>query len=537
MEKQGMGRRGNGLRAGLLISGLYRRSRAAFTAVLFLAVPLALAAQWGELELSVHSSPETPEAGGIWTLTILADHPVPGELNVELPGIPFGMVLERTRISPHINPDGKRRSLLEYVFSLGQGGAFTLAPFRISVPGKQGATPPLTVLVSGPPPGTALGAEIPRLFWDPPPDPLPGGEASEIPLRIAYSQNRPSPGFGDLGYTPEPPPNAIVEVLPGGGTSLLRLRVIPLGIPAQGAAQAESSPPAAEGMFIKAGELTLNGRRLPVPALELPVLAAALPDPSVLTAVKTAAETGKATGEPSPTPDPLKPVPPPAVFPPVSYTKGPASAILLFLGGRSYRETLKDAAARWEQGSPAEALALLRKGERDLVAGPLLSPVRRSLEKILALGPADDEPRRPLGVFLALGIMAVLLLTLFVYRLLLKKGVPLPAKNPAPLFQGDVTSRFSWGYKIVIFLLSLLAIGAFAGYTAGVNRGELPLKGRRVLVREGTSFRAPEQGSSEGVYFREGELVRIREAAVSWFYVESNGERAGWVPEGRIVLY
>jgi hypothetical protein len=222
--------------------------------------------------------------GSIWTVTILADHPVPAEVRVQPPDLPPSLRLEQIRISPRAS-GGTRRTAVAYDFLVLKETSFTLGPFELSAPGKRGSTLPFTVRAAssglrepdgGPPP--------PRLFWASPvprspavsgilPDALRIGEAAEIDLCYEYPPGASLPEearsqtAAAWSYRPALPVNAILEIMPGppqtGSPSapgrgesgvLLRLRLIPLEGPS---------------LSLPETRLTLAGASLAVPALEL----------------------------------------------------------------------------------------------------------------------------------------------------------------------------------------------------------------------------------------------------------------------------
>jgi hypothetical protein len=248
--------------------------------------PVSLHAQsgGGVLGLSVEADPVLGEAGGIWTVTILVDHPVSAEVRIQPPVLPSSLRLERIRVSSRTGA-GIRRTVVECDFLVLKEKPFTLGSFELSVPGKRGLTPPLTVraAASGSP-GTQGDTPLPRLFWEAPaisgggqgqPAALRTGEPAEIALCYAYPPGVSLPAevrsqsAVSWSYRPVPPVNAILEVLPGPPQSasppvpgqgetgvLLRLRIIPLEGPS---------------LSLPETRLILAGNPLNVPALELRV--------------------------------------------------------------------------------------------------------------------------------------------------------------------------------------------------------------------------------------------------------------------------
>jgi hypothetical protein len=246
----------------------------------FLALPAGLsgflhAQTGGVLGLSASADPVLAGAGGIWTVTILVDHPVPAEVRIRPPALPASLRLERTRVSSRTDA-GNRRTVVECDFFVLREEPFTLGSFELTVPGKRGLTPRLTVRATAP--GTRGDTPPPRLFWAEDAlrrGALRTGEPAEIALCYMYppgaslpAEARSAPSWS---YRPEPPENAIIEVLPGpsgepdgsgqGETGvLLRLRVIPLW---------------GQNLSLPGTRLILAGNPLDVPALTLRVDGAA----------------------------------------------------------------------------------------------------------------------------------------------------------------------------------------------------------------------------------------------------------------------
>jgi hypothetical protein len=240
--------------------------------VLFPGRPVFLHAQSGDgvLGLSVEAEPVLGEAGSLWTLTILADHPVPAEVRVQPPALPSSLRLERIRVLPRTG-GGVRRTMVEYDFLVLRESPFTLGSFELNVPGKRGLTPPLTIRANGSV-SPETGGPLPRLFWAAFPGVLRTGEPAEIALCYAYPPGGSLPAevrsqsAASWSYRPAPPVNAILEVLPdppwpgspaasGQGETgvLLRLRIIPLEGPA---------------LSLPQTRLVLAGSPLTVPGLE-----------------------------------------------------------------------------------------------------------------------------------------------------------------------------------------------------------------------------------------------------------------------------
>jgi hypothetical protein len=466
------------------------------------------------------------------------DHPFPGEVSVTPPPLPAFLSLDRIRTGTRVSEaSGERRTVVEFTFIPGRGGLLSLPPFVVGVPGRRAFTPELTVYVretSGSSP-----AYRPRLVWETRLSSLRPGEAGEIRLILTgWDPEKAMPG--PFPYHPPAPPNAILEELPLStgdreGGVLLRLLVIPLG-GTEFALPARTLGYGAETLEVPALGIPISPPA-PSPPAENPVGPAATPGPAP--AGGTADRPGPEEGPPGlpETGDRALPDIPFPLIPPGRF----------FPFRETYDKTLDPVRRFWEAGRRAEALALLRRSERDALIGPALVPVRRAAEASLGLMFRKNEPSR--GLLAAAGI-ALLILPL---------GILVFFRFRRKSRGGTVTSPAAWGYRIVfITLIPALGLGVYGFYRGLGGSGGFG-KGKSAVVRETGIYRVPAvvtgnpgeagEGSAVGLLSREpssaygvtgfagGEPVLIRSAAGSWAYVESFDGRAGWVPEDRLIPY
>ncbi|MDR2403583.1 MAG: hypothetical protein LBD78_06090 [Spirochaetaceae bacterium] len=519
MEKPGMGRGYPRIRAGLLAFLLFAASFPGLFAV----------EGEGVLILSLESFPPEPRVGLPWMVSILVDHPYPAEVMVMPPALPAGLSLDRIRTRARVmKVSGERRTEVEFTFISGRKGPLLLPPFTVNVPGKRALSRELHVYVGDAlddtpdDPGGIRGYRF-RLIWESLPPSLHTGEHGEIRLGLA-EQDRRKPLPGPFSYYPPVPFNAILEELPLSavdreGGVLLRLLVIPLE---------------GDEVFFPARTLQYGTGVLEIPALSVPVLAAALPSDTALPA-----GTVSLREEPAPIAPPGMADRDSSVVPFPDISPGP---FFPFRG--AYEKALTPVRRFWEAGHRAEALALLRRNERDTLIGFALVPVRRAAEASLGLTFRRNEFFQgfPVIAIAALVLCSVALIFFFFRK---KSG------------EKSVTSPIPRGYKIVfIILIPMLGLGIY-GFYWGFG---LPVKGRAAVLRETSLYRVPEHvtENSTGIGspsrkvlaadstgtsgraeagFAEGEPVLIRSAAGSWAYVESSDGRAGWVPAERLIPY
>jgi hypothetical protein len=189
-----------------------------------------------------------------------------------------------------------------------------------------------------------------------------------------------------------------------------------------------------------------------------------------------------------------------------------------------YRTAAGKARTLWEGGHKAEALAGLRRDERDLLAGYTLLPLRRAAEKALGLELTEDEKWRPLKPLICISLgSGILLILLGLLRVCVK--------------QRSVTFGPSWGYKSIVLLLIVTLSGGLYGLGSGlIDRGFSGV-GVSGVLRACTVYRVPDPQGAVSAYWEEGRPVRIRSRAGNWAYVETFDGKAGWVFQGDIVFY
>jgi hypothetical protein len=194
----------------------------------------------------------------------------------------------------------------------------------------------------------------------------------------------------------------------------------------------------------------------------------------------------------------------------------------------------EQAAVLWDEGRRVEALAELRRNERDHPAGPALVPLRREVERALGLEPekAADEQWRPRGL-LAAGFL--LSIGLFILTALIRFF----SKKDAINTPCAVTPALSRGYKGV--LIMLVVMGGICLYGLGDSaRRLLPGFTGYALVWETNAYRVPQDNGAVSAHLKEGERVllrssgeRIRSGPENWAYADG----VGWVRVENIIFY
>jgi hypothetical protein len=165
-----------------------------------------------------------------------------------------------------------------------------------------------------------------------------------------------------------------------------------------------------------------------------------------------------------------------------------------------------------------QALAVLRRGERDLGAGPFLALLRSDAEKALALDSAHDEtwiPKFPVRV-----ISVLFSFILFAFCLSKILSSPERERKGFRLFAG------------------ILVLGIFTGIAGIALTGNtVSEEGKTALLEGGRAYQIPDISAALSAEFREAQPVRIRERAGEWVYAESYDGLSGWVPAEQVIPY
>ena len=535
MEKPGMvrGRRfhGTGLlgarrgnaRASVINPGL--APLGLWAALFFLSPPVLGGQDLGEgpggPAVTLESSPERPVLGGSWRISILVDHPVPDEVTVLPPELPSSLTFAQSRKEARFAgtpaEQGRRWTLVEFLFVPHETGDIVLEPFAALVGGSSVLTPAVRTRVI--PREGEREERHPRLVWDAPPRVLRRGEAAELSLRILDSD--PRMPLRRLPLYVSAPVEALLEEIPLTGADpglALRLRIIPL-----------------EGDRVSLCPFPLRFETL---SLEVPAISIALIPPAPVPPRDPAGtDPGLAVGALPAEADAFE-GPPQAAKAAPAFPEVPVEPFPLFR--KACRETLDRAREYWGQSRYAEAMGELRRGERDLLSGPALVSTRREAEKLLGLPPTEDEKWRPRNFFVALVVLGFCLLLLTI-------ALPLRARRGDSEKKG-VTSLFFHGYSIVILVLigimgyGIAALARSPGGFEGPVQGEAlqGAAGKRsgsATLRSSVAYRVPDGRGAVSARWMEGQPVRVRSASDAWAYAESSQGDAGWVSQDAIVFY
>jgi len=509
MEKQGMGRRRRLVRAGLL-------SLVPIILLILFPANMLFSQEAGELELIIETSPDNPTVGSAWSLFILIDHPTPQELIITPPAFPASIALELIRTETRFI-QGRLWTSVEYSFTPLMAADVTLAPFGVSAPGRYAATGVTAVSFQ---PSADAPRYNPDFRWLSPLPSVPSGERGEISLELSgWDPQRPVPGGIFRGRAPR---NAILnETAPqaaGEGVYLFTISIIPL----------DENDVALEPFSFQA-----SGFSLSIPGITVPVLPPLpLPPPQAPAQI---------TAEPPVSAPPREEI---AVIP-FPETR---EAVFFFLQSE-YDRIIAAVRALWEEGRRAQALAEIRRNERDSLSGPFLVPLRGEMEQALGLGFTENERWRPrsggpvsLPFFVwALLVIAAISAGAFLVFLRTRLGKPgqrnrVPASEPASPI---VTSRRRGGFRnviILVFFIGLALIVLEAGWGTVSMRRLTTIRKTAILERT-PAHRVPDLNGAINAWFDEGQPVILGTYHLDWCYVESPDGRSGWVPRWAVITY
>jgi hypothetical protein len=512
MEKPGMGRRKRSGRIGLLIF-----------LVLLIQPGLLFSQADGEtaqgeefppLEIRVETTPANPAANSPWTIYILVNHPVLSEVKVNPPLFPSILVLERVRTEVRVirgndsDAPEERWTRVEYLFTPQRAGTIALEPFEVTVPGREAMTGSVRVSFREDP--RAVRSYDPRFRWVTPVPPVPAAERGELILELTGWD--PSKKVPESIFQGRTPPNAIFEEHgpEASGTGYrYPIVIIPL-----------------EGSSIALGSFSFEaeGYNLSVPALTVQV-----PPGLTVRGERSNDETPQETLAPE-------------LLPPYAFPESRENIFPVFRN--EYNRIVAGVRVLWDEGRHAEALALIRRNERDSLPGSALAQVRREMEENLGLGLTEDESRRPLRIPLTVWVLFLFLaLTAAAVLVIFRRGTPSHQLEAKPS-KKNVTSRGRGGFKTVIALIFLTGIvfifleenfGIFYMENFLVQR--LSTTGKTAVLERTTAYRVPDLKGAVNARFGEGQPVIVGDYMGDWCFAESPDGRSGWVKREAVIVY
>ncbi|MDR1256302.1 MAG: BatD family protein [Spirochaetaceae bacterium] len=445
-----------------------------------------------ELKILFEFAPDSVVHGELFLLSIVVNRENPDEILVEPPDFNGAFRIEQLRTEARIVRDdargGDRWTVFEFMLTALESGARELGAFTVSSSEETALTNPISVNVREAKQDSRTALAWFGLDGFLPPGRLSVGSPREAVLRItAWPENMPYPA-ASLPLRIEPPQNAIVEYIPLTENERRRGIVSHLRITAIEGRLVETT-----SRFLRYENLSLE-----IPALRIAVRPAASAASSAVRPAPDEPETA-APG----TSQPVKPV---------SFSGAIDTTKKIFPVFRRGPETcLAVAENLWAREMFAEALAVLRHGERALTAAYAVKEMRKTCEDALGLPVCPDEKHLPVMLLFLVSALFALTAVMFFFT---RKNTGIPA--------------FCIALAAVVSLLAL-SLPVFS-YLDGQ---------KQAVLKRCAAYPVPEDTYKSQAFFMEGEPARIRSVSASWLYAESAAAAAagksGWIKKDNAV--
>jgi len=492
------------------------------------------------LEARLETSPANPMVNNSWIIAVLVNHPNPQDVNVKPPRFPSALVLERVRTETR-SIQGERWTRVEFLFTPQREGTFTLEPFAVTVQGRLAESNELSVRFREE--ERTVRRYEPRFRWTAPLSPLKAGEGGELFLDLTNWDPSRNPPRGFLqGRAPR---NAILEeAFPeeqGEGSFRYAIHIIPL----------EGRETVLEPVSFQA-----EGFSLSIPGITLPVLPAAMepvqssqPESFDLSAGSASGENFEEQIETGEIREMVLNIPFPGDFMTAEgiengsafLNENPETVFPFF--GNEYRRIITKVRDLWENDRRAEALAEIRRNERDSLQGRFLIPLRREMERVLGIDFTENERWQPLKISLVswmiLGFLVISVpLAFLVFRP--RKGVRrnrIFSINKVSL--RNVTSVRRSGFKTIIILVFLIGVVVIS-LEEGMGNflvGRINSSRNNAVLEKTVAYRIPDTRGAVNAWFDEGQPVTVSDFHLDWCYAETADGRFGWVKREAVITY
>jgi len=457
-----------------------------------------LRADEGEaLEVLIEMSPANPVVNSLWSVYVLVKHPSPREVSVEPPRFPSSLALERVRAEARTTAQGELWTRVEFLFTPLRADTVTLGPFDVKTPLGRALSAAIDVNIWE---ETVVRRRYePRFRWQGRAPSVSTGKKGELLLElINWDPLKTIPqGF----FQGKAPANAILEEsMPSeeGGVYRYTISIIPL----------ENSP-------VKIGPISFRYDiyALTIPEITVPVVPAGRPQVISGGEAATTQNDDQTNDAPS-----------------LSFPSGSEKVFFLFQG--EYDEIKAKAQALWEEGHRAEALAEIRKNERDNLFGPYLVPLRMEIEKVLGLGFTENERWHPFKIPITVWVISGFAIFL--------AGVFIIAFRPQ--------NRINWknvvfhrgnNFYIIIALIFAVALGLIflEESVSKFSFGGSGSTGKTGVLKETQGYRIPDYKGAISEKFFEGQPASIGDYRGDWCFAETPDGRSGWVPRESVIPY
>jgi hypothetical protein len=470
--------------------------------------------EYEPIEVRLETNPANPTVNNAWSVFILVNHPRPDEVSVDSPDFPSSLALERIRTDTRTilgaNSQSERWTRVEFLFIPRRAEALRLEPFEVRIQERFALTDVISARVQG----ESSNRYEPRFRWLSPPSGLRLGEAGEITLEL--SNWDPARRIPEDFFSGRAPLNAVLEENPPVRTDAgyrYTILLIPLG---------------GANVKLDAFAFLSDTYTLSVPEISLRVL----PAPQAAATV-AAFPIDENPPDDDPNPD--------------NITMEFAAALpfpqereeVFFPWNGEYRKIIAAVEALWEQNRWADALAEIRKGERDSPVGPSLVALRAEMEEALGLSATENERWRPFGISL-FSFVLVCVALIFAGAFLAALRLHRREKNR---FHDDgdktVTSKRRYGFILVmvcaiflglVFILPEGNLGIFPA-SSSVRSGKI------AVLRTTQSYRVPDYKGAVNGWFSEGQAVTVGDFRGEWCFAETLDGRSGWVERASVISY
>jgi hypothetical protein len=452
------------------------------------------------LELQIETSQANPVVNNPWSVYVLVNHPNPQEVNAVPPFIPSSLALERVRIDARTMAQGERWTRVEFLFIPLRAEVINLPPFEIQTPNARAFTDQISVRFR------ELAARYePRFRWLGAIPAAYPGEKAELFLELTnWDPGKKTPQGLFRGKAPL---NAIIEEK-APQTADNGLYHYTIGV----------TPLEGNGVTLEAFSFQSDGYALSIPGIFIPVLSGR---PKVSSG--SAADPGSDSVESVTGIIPQDSVPPP----PFPGTREK----LFFLFQGEYDRIVAGAEVLWNENRKAEALAMLRRSERDSFSGPFFGSLRRELEQVLELGFTENESWRPVKTPLVLcAILSVAVISALVSFLVLRPRQKIHAELLGLIFR----QRNS----IIGVVILIVVIGAALMFLEEkLMNFSVSRSGNAAVLKTTQIYRVPDLGGAVNGRFSEGQPVIVSSFSNEWCLAETPDGRSGWVKRESVITY
>jgi hypothetical protein len=443
-----------------------------------------------------------PLVGVEWKISLFVEYSEVSNVFVQMPQFPDDFVrLDRVRTEPHLMNSGETWTLVEFFFIPLKPGNVILPPFEIRTPEKNAFTSQMHFRIE-----SLNGSYVyqPELHWQSPPETIQENQSAE--LLLVLQNNDPQKPFDDsLPINIDIPKQAIMEKIPLSPkdkerNGILRLKIIPLK---EGIVSINS-------IIVEYDEMLLAS-----PSLQIEIVSSSKSNAKHNSAYTLSDEelhynldiedfsSSEQDNEKSENPH-----------------------FLLIPFKKQYDSIVFHINELWQSGEKVQALAEIRKAERDVTIGYFLRPLRNQFEKELELGITEDETNLPVKLLFLLSFIFLMFSIMLCINLFFSNK----HKNESISF-----FRIVCYCIFVVIIVGSIVCGALG--TFGLMKSSAKTFPHQVVLYNSNFFGIPEISGAISGSFQDGECGIIRSVAGDWLYIETSNGKSGWVQQEFVIRY